>query len=626
MKVNKKILLGSVLVPLAIAAPVISVVSCGSSKKMDSTLNKQDHLIIKAVEKNKKTSISDIEMSKYSATPYSASAIAGIMDVFKNIDKTYFKNFKGELKGKAIKTLDQAIIALYGYLANRGNTPDEVKKAKVIFARELTTLKADVNELFDVIFTNKHSGANLILNSLVKEAPMKDMATALSIKIFGKLKFMLNNIIDTMINVEDVEKNMPKWTKNKNVSDKGSLANLKDFTNKFDAEYKKYIDAKHKFDKNTDEINANNKILSNLEKEALKVKETIKDLKGKIKNNDSEIKKMEEDKKLKQSDLQGITNEIKSKEDELSEQIKLFNASKTVFDNAKSTKNLKDQNVQTAQSVLDAATLAKTTATTLINTLIQKIANIPSELAILKKTLDTAALDKTNADQDLATKNSNKATATQNKTAASTLVDNLEQKITTATSELAILKKTLDAATLDKTNADQDLATKDSNKTTATQNKTDASTLVDNLEQKITTATSELATLKVTLDAATLDKTNADQDLATKKSNKATATQNKTAATLKVDDIENKIKATKDADKLKKLGSEKLIALSDLATKTTAFDDANNEFTKSQKAAQDAQTALDDATKKHTDKKAELSKLNNDKTTADQDLATKTTA
>ncbi|CAM9103643.1 hypothetical protein MYMA111404_00880 [Mycoplasma marinum] len=252
-KLNKKIVLTSMAIPVAIATPISVVVSCGVAN--ESTI------------KNLKPQIqtdrySEKQLSQYSATPYSKNAIKGVYSSFLNTMK-FTENFKGKLKLQALKVTDLMVISLLGYLrendsANAGSDDSsskiklehikKLKAAKLHFSENLKKLKVQVDELFNLIamgdnetiigdlFGSVADKQETPISSNSKETKeeatketkkdaKKESSMVLMAKLaFGKLKLVLDNVIDTLINIE--HPNSPTWKTESNVEKIGSLKEL----------------------------------------------------------------------------------------------------------------------------------------------------------------------------------------------------------------------------------------------------------------------------------------------------------------------------------------------------------------------------------------------------------------
>ncbi|CAM9125622.1 hypothetical protein MYMA111404_02450 [Mycoplasma marinum] len=237
MKLNKKILLKTAFAPLALATPIVLVNSCGIKQKTCKVIKP-------SVQKADWESANKID--KYSSKPYPKTAI---MNVYNSISNTmnFTKELKGELKLQGVKVLDTSIIAFIGYLRenaainlnanglseeNKKKRDEKIKLSKMHFSENLKKMKIQVDILFDKLATGDDK---TLLSSLIRKTTSKTKKIGLNFKkespmvnvsklISKKIKVVMDNVLDTLINIENPAK--PSWKTNSNVKKIGSLKQI----------------------------------------------------------------------------------------------------------------------------------------------------------------------------------------------------------------------------------------------------------------------------------------------------------------------------------------------------------------------------------------------------------------
>ncbi|TCG10995.1 hypothetical protein [Mycoplasma todarodis] len=224
MNLNKKTLLRSAIVPLVISVPTVVAVSCGTSI---TTTQKQ--------EKNKSATNTITEQKAYATAP-----MLQLNQYFQEFASKIKTNNSPSLAEQVTKTKDSAIIAFLGYIESDGTKPNAskkaIKKAKEEFAKNIEQLKIDLNKLFDMAIGDPKSSTNLLsplLKNLIqnnlndKDGKINKFGTIVIENVLKKIKMVMNNILDTMINIEHSQKPDFFNTKN-NIKEIGSIKAIQD--------------------------------------------------------------------------------------------------------------------------------------------------------------------------------------------------------------------------------------------------------------------------------------------------------------------------------------------------------------------------------------------------------------
>ncbi|NQZ29534.1 MAG: hypothetical protein HRT98_04080 [Mycoplasmatales bacterium] len=220
MKLNKKILLRSSIAPLVIATPVVIAVSCGNSIVNSKTIDKKHDKVVVPKQKNVQAYTAAIELN--------------------NFFGDFLSKFKGKaaLRAQAQRTSDYALVAFIGYLESDATdirASDTAKlKAKKKFSEDLINFKFQLDKLIDMAITNPESATN-ILSPLLKElvsslklggnGQIEKFGTIIIENILKKMKMVMDNTLDTLINIEYPK--TPDFIKNKNTKPIGSLEDIK---------------------------------------------------------------------------------------------------------------------------------------------------------------------------------------------------------------------------------------------------------------------------------------------------------------------------------------------------------------------------------------------------------------
>ena len=177
---HKKLLLNCSIIPLAIAAPTVMAVSCGESIIQNNT--KHQKII-----------------SKKAYSLYSISQLKKFFDKF----VTKF-DVEG-LKLQALKASDAGLIAFGGYMVDSEGGMDQLK-AKERFANNIKIFKTEFNALFDAAIGKPELATNIIspiIKHQVKDQKITNFLNIVIENVLKKIKMVLDNVIDTIINIED---------------------------------------------------------------------------------------------------------------------------------------------------------------------------------------------------------------------------------------------------------------------------------------------------------------------------------------------------------------------------------------------------------------------------------------
>ncbi len=226
MKLNKKLLLKSTVVPLAISMPVVIAVSCGTSIANTST----------------KTPTIATPKKLHAKKSYAIQPMMQLNSYFTKFIDKFDTSKSPSLKVQALKTKDAAIIAFLGYIESdgtlKGASPDNVKKAKKEFSEKIIILKTELDKLFTMAIGNPDSATNLIspllkrfikMGDANKESKIQRLGKVVIENVLNKVKMVMDNVIDTLINIESSQ--TPDFMKDKTTKKElkpiGTLEDLK---------------------------------------------------------------------------------------------------------------------------------------------------------------------------------------------------------------------------------------------------------------------------------------------------------------------------------------------------------------------------------------------------------------
>ncbi len=202
MKLNKKRLLNGVLIPLVVSVPTVVAISCGNS--INNTSIKQPKV-------------------KHKQIPFATAPMLSLNTYFQEFVSKIDSNKSSILEKQKKTTIDDALIAFAGYIESdgtkKGATQKQILDSKKEFSKNIEILKKDFNKLFDMVLQNQKASTSLMspaLNKLVSYAA-KDkkgsiLSSTLAKGILKKMQMIINNLFNTMINIEDSKQ--PSFLKN----------------------------------------------------------------------------------------------------------------------------------------------------------------------------------------------------------------------------------------------------------------------------------------------------------------------------------------------------------------------------------------------------------------------------
>ncbi len=178
---HKKLLLNISIVPLAIAAPTVMAVSCGNS-----LVQNNDQKKAKLISKKE----------------YSLQSVVQLKQFFeKFIDRFDVKG----LKLQALKTSDAGLIAFGGYLVDSEGGMNQIK-AKERFSENIKLFKTELDSLFDAAIGKPELATNIIspiIKHQVKDPKINKFLNIVIENVMKKIKMVMDNVIDTIINIEN---------------------------------------------------------------------------------------------------------------------------------------------------------------------------------------------------------------------------------------------------------------------------------------------------------------------------------------------------------------------------------------------------------------------------------------